>query len=81
MTGEGQDKEELLFWECWVISLPSALTVLRNEITHDVHLTTPPSPSLLYMHTSCKAIILIAVWWKVVLHLAPSLFVCTWLCL
>lgn len=39
MAGEGQDQEGLLFWECWVISLPSALT-LRNEITHDVHLTS-----------------------------------------
>lgn len=47
MTSEGQDKEKLLFWECWVISLLSALTVLRNEITHDVQQPPPPILSVL----------------------------------
>ena len=45
MTGEGQDQEKWLFWECWLILQPSALTVLRNEITRALHLTTPPYPT------------------------------------
>lgn len=75
MAGEGQDQEKLLFWECWLISLPSALTVLRNEITHDVHLAAPPSPSVLHMHTSWKpTIILIRVWGMLFFSLLPCCF-------
>lgn len=63
MTGEGQDQEKWLFWECWVISQPSALTILRNEISHAAHLTTLPLPSsfthahiMQTNHYSCKCL-------------------------